>query len=108
MAKRKFSGQRLYKLLKTVILIITIPCFFYGIYGLKNWTKIEKQYLDTCKEYIKDYPNNTSCTFFYDKIDEVHRGYIRSLKVGILVPIIFFSSTWLYKYLFPENKQKNE
>ena len=81
---RKLDTKRLYKLIKWLVISITILATlssflsFYGAYVDEN-----------SSIYYEAVPNDLHLAWDF-------------VKVAIIVPLIFFGGGWLYKYLFPE------
>jgi len=107
--KRQFRGNRLYKLVKIIVLIITIFCLTLGIYAFSGRSKIMMMYLDRhydcihnggfsadiCMDYLKQMGNYDSWMWGY-------------LAIGALSPIVFFGGGILINYLFPKKDKKHE
>ena len=110
MVKREFSGSRFYKLASKIVVIFTIFFLGFGLYGLANLDKNSLFYLDGFSKCTKEVPHDVSpmlvCGSYIDaKIDSETMTW-NFLKIGILLPILFFGGTWLFKYLFPEKKER--
>ena len=110
-SKRSFSHDRLYKLVKRLVIIVSVLTWIYIalIYtSLENDTSLNswKYWEEFCSEYPIASDEHITCKITsYKFIDEAKNNMENALKIGILLPITFFGGTWLYRYLFPKNNQ---
>ena len=119
MIRRKFSGVRLYKLIKRLVILVSAILLLIGSYLLVTFYDRGSQFLvepfERCNElwppgkgkYILDL--NTDC--YMRALEEIGNwvkyGYVFT-GIGIGLLVIFYGGTWFYKYLFPviDKKQK--
>lgn len=106
--KRKFSHERLYKLTKKVVIIVSILTLAYGIYmyffGIDNILNNWKAYCgDLYKEPSWEYHDCMEVGL--GEVSKIYNYIEKAFTIGILLPSIFFGGTWLYRYLFPQNNQ---
>ncbi len=102
MSERKFRADKLYKLVRYLVIIITTISLLLAIGSFSRLTNLDcsKQYPPIGNDYIH-----------FDACLDEQTGYrdalFNNIKIAILLPILFFGGTWLYKYLFPPiNKSK--
>lgn len=99
---RKFRGDRLYKIVKLLVNIITIFEFLIGIYFVANFKSINNNYKklgDACVARATDYPSMNLCEYWYNKTFIM---VISSFAIAIFLPIIFYGGGKLIGYLFPK------
>lgn len=115
---RKFSPKKLYKLIKILVILITVVSLYLAYdypklanQASKESTKAYKICLDQYQSDLKNIPNlaqgfEDNCiklasdSWTQISKDDSKNG-VTALFIGILLPILFFGGTWLYKYLFP-------
>ena len=106
MTKRKFSGKRLYKVAKTLVLLISISFLIVGLIrwsGFASQSTTLTQRWEACNNAIGSY----DCPSYLNQITTRENTIAILFAIGILLPIIFFGGTRLYKYIFPvETKKK--
>lgn len=116
MAKRKFSGRRLYGLLKRFVIIVSVTSailsaiLFRQVYS----NAILNMYKDVCADFSKE-PSDLYVSDYswcmaqgFGVIDQTTKEAFITLGIAIFLPIFFFGGTWIYQYLFPEVKKENE
>lgn len=110
MSKRKFDGNRAYKLAKTLVVGTTAIAGMYGLYALymiesdsilNKWISYCKLHPDT-KELASTVYSCMSTGL--NQVGEISNLMYKSLTLAIVLPVIFFGGTALYNYLFPKNK----
>ncbi len=115
MVKRRFSGKRLYKLLKVIVIAITLLITIVLALSAKNVLegKIFEHWNDTCEELYLVESGKYSREGYGDCLSLAVEGqtksetlFFRLVGVAIGLPTIFFGGTWLYKYLVPLKKEK--
>lgn len=104
MTKRKFSGKRLYKIVRVFVVIVTIFAIL-EISGNKQSVEIYRRNWRNCLSENTDLPKSF-CNNYLDRMLEYQDAVDRSWQVALITPIVFFGGTWLFKYLFPERKKK--
>lgn len=113
MNKRTIDTVRLYKLLKILVLTITIISVILAIYT--NYyvhfdTNFAKDQIKWGFEAIKQCGSEwTSDKDINNCFNSIMAGYIQmnsiadnSIKIALLLPLLFFGGGWLYRYLFPK------
>ncbi len=99
--KRQFSSKRLYKLIKWSVIVISIlailNAIMYFFFSYMDQT--------SCKELATNSDPWIQCMAagYKRAIPELDTGW-RSVRIGILLPVLFFGSVWIYKFLFPVKK----
>lgn len=108
MTERNFNSQRLYKLIKWFVIIVSFPLILLGLLNfidlngnhtiqfLNQWEKEQK-----CKEEITSGGYNFCMKGAYIIISDWENNTKKELTIGFTLPILFFGGTALYKYLFP-------
>ena len=109
---RKFDSNRTYNLVKWIVIIITVLCWlnFGQLYlNQKNTLAQNRQDYDKCKLENPD-PNDMFCWRIWFASDKAHfNAYNNSSTIGLVLPIVFFGGSFLFKYLFPvKEKTKKE
>ncbi len=111
MSKRKFSGDRLYNLLKNLVIVITLLALFFAAVNYNQINSNEyKRESDKC---YQEHPNHmsdqiegalwSSCLSVASEVLKLQNDNLtRYSLIVIILPLIFFGGTWLYKYLFPK------
>lgn len=101
MKNRQFRGDRLYKLTKIVVILLTVYFAFNAISAYSRLDRV-RQYRSECDNWKSDY---TQCLrLMHGTVSNVE-GIVRTntyLAVGL--PIVFFGGTILYQYLLPKRK----
>ncbi len=105
MIKREFSKERLYKLTKRVVIIVTVVSVLLSIV---NYYQIWKgdQDLRLCEQkYSYNLDARVKCgevPALTMRLAEENSNTL--LTIALVLPIVFFGGERLYKYLFPEKK----
>ena len=116
MTKRKFNHKRLYKLGKIVTILLFIFCLFNFFNSLSKYLKTKKDFFNAdlqhemCSKFAGGYQRSpeeySKCTDIYLKDYVIsYNKFKKSSIITILIPILFFGGTALYKYLFPYKKK---
>ena len=95
MPKRKFSTGRLYKVVKTLVIVVSILAAFISIvsfYRLGTSYYMDESGLFKNRLTLQD-----------ERCFEFALFVCGAVAVGL--PTIFFGGVWLYRYLFPEIKE---
>ena len=107
-SKRKLSRLRLYKILKIIVLIYSVPISLYGIYGIINYESFSKTMLDRFYECGNSFGVGehlmSICGSYMDSISQYNIVIWFSLISGIGLLVVFFGGIKIYKYLFPKSK----
>lgn len=112
MIKRKLDTSRLYFLTKWVVIAITTITGILSInnYWLLSSDKLLHRWQDYCAK--NPYPaelekGGYSCmNVGFENIATVRETFYQVFLITILLPLIFFGGTALFRYLFPVKKQK--
>jgi hypothetical protein len=111
--KRSFNAKRLYKFLGVLVVLLTLYFAFLSIsmyyyaWGHGDSMNYQVDFRDSnpngC-DYIKygitTHYNDCHYVYTITKAYNVNRFNL-FLTITILLPLIFFGGTWLYKYVFP-------
>ena len=103
MGPRKLNTARLYKLIKTLVLIISVISLILGAY----WLYLVKSgaIIHPWEKMCASGDWGTDCmSIGYDHEMEVANSAFRALGIGVGLPIIFFGVSFLFRYLFPKKK----
>jgi len=95
MPKRKFSTGRLYKVVKTLVIVVSILAALISIvsfHRLATSYYMDESGLFRNRLTLQDGRCFEFALFFCG-------------AVAVALPAIFFGGVWLYKYLFPETKE---
>jgi len=109
MTKRKFSGKRLYRLSKRIVIIASV---LSGILAAGSYYSIQSnnllyEYQEICSEYPKGSANHLDCMIVgFEAISDIQNIFYRAYIIAVILPTIFFGGTWLYRYLFPVQEEK--
>lgn len=115
--KRKFSRKRLYKLAKRIVIVIAVLASLWFIFSIYIYNfeldEIYSRNMTSCGGFPKAGSADLAWEFYgscVDKADSVEKFWVNSLMFSPLVafglPIIFFGSVGVYRYLFPKNKME--
>ena len=112
---RKFDPRRLYKLVRTLVIIVGIIVGILAIMGyqdVKNATILKNGYA-LCNKLYPTYPGifeqdrntfdaNLKCVSDVSlESDQTNTETFELILFAILLPTIFFGGTLIYRYLFP-------
>ena len=103
--KRRFDRLRLYKLIKIIVIVITIPSLIVGSYLFWDivFEGARQRIYGSCDQYINDPLWFTSCRELVSKEYFEEIGLMKkSIVIGVTLPTIFFGGSFLYKHLFPK------
>ncbi len=108
--KRNFNGERLYKLTKWVVIVVSIIALFLAVSSYMD--VVNNTTLHSWEDYCKQHPDISNDPLYscmatgLIQVDWIQNAMYKEFVIGIFLPLVFFGSTGLYKYLFP--KKKNE
>lgn len=104
MDKREFRADKLYKLAKITVLIVTIILLWNTYTSYVSWRNV-----NTRSEY--SYCQGGDTDFYRRCYETIHHFYSQAyeqfktlLTITIFLPAFFFGGTWFYKYIFPVKK----
>jgi len=102
MAKRKFSGGRLFNLVRIIVNVIAVIAIILGTITLSKQEDTLSFYLVEQANCFKEFPESILfCSIYDDLIREAETFPYYYLAVGIGLPVLFYGGTWLYRYIFP-------
>src|SRR3990167_4199378 len=107
MSNRKFSGARLYKLLKTLVITVTVLSGLYAAYALYllESNSILNRWESYCSKYTETM-RNSDCMFVgFGQINDMSRNFYVTTSIAIVLPLVFFGGGWIYRYIFPNKNQ---
>lgn len=114
MEKRVFRGDRLYKVTKWIVNLITIFCLIVGglgLYKLEGNTIIYLNDYGKCLSEIDETFSQQSranlgdlCGNYLDLIIDNKKEITTLLVIGIILPILFYGGKKSFQYLFPKQK----
>jgi len=125
---RKFSSQRLYKLVRALVILATIGCLYlaYDYPRLSNQAVEHSiQSLNVCRDNYKsdlktysfmknpalfaqqlsDICTKSTVDFWSQQAVDDSKNGSNALFLGILLPLVFFGGRLIYKYIFPKVKK---
>jgi hypothetical protein len=107
---RKFSSERLYKLVRAIVIITSILSLLFAIYNfhLVNSNITLNAYEKACNNtyFTKDFNRADCMGIGYTEINREEADLNKLLVIGIFLPIIFFGGRLAYKYVFPKTKKE--
>jgi hypothetical protein len=123
---RKFSSEKAYKLVKSVVIAITVLSIFAVLLGNNNVNQYENLFQKNSETCIQMYPHVNgatgqewqrnqdmvdACYEIFPKVDLKLRDNAQNLMNGgliiaIFLPLIFFGGRLAYKYVFPKTKKE--
>ena len=95
MVKRKFSSERLYKVTKTLVIVISILIGLIPIYSLYELTH----------DVYTDGSGLLKRRHTWENERNLRIAFLVSGTSAVGLPTIFFVGGWIYRYLFPEVKE---
>lgn len=109
MDKRKFNANRLYKLIKLLVIGIAL---LSGVLGLFTMRGVQTNYTDerikkSCSDYDIQYVNECELSYYRTK-DSFIETIIKEFEIAIGLPLVFFGGVGLYRYIFPKAKETKE
>lgn len=104
---RKFSAKRLYKLIKRVVIIATALSaliLMLSIYMYNTGAHdVYKTLINSCDSLATRDDYYYVCRMDAAKVyDFWSNALIKSLLITIMLPVTFFGSVSIYRYLFPK------
>ncbi len=104
---RKINTDRVYKLVRNIVVTISILALIIGSYYALNFNNFSAKYLaehdkcfDNYWETIKRVPE--FCSFYMNELSRIYHTIWISILVGIGLPSIFFGGNYLVNYLAPK------
>ncbi len=123
---RQFSLSKSYKLLKWVVIIVTILSVYFCYLSIKNSEYFSKQFgIDSqfcSNKYSKEerdkmtqeekqsaFAELDGCYALLPDTDinlkvEADKNIGITLAISVLLPILFFGGSWIIRYIFPKTK----
>lgn len=115
MTKRKLDTERLYKLIKKIVLTITGIALIVML-----WTGYQTGFgtdimLNRWVKYCAEHPDNpetvkltglTCMSIGLDQINDWNEIFWKAFLVVILLPVTFFGGTRLFNYLYPKQNKE--
>jgi len=123
MKKRKLDTKKFYKLIKILVISVSIITGLVAVYGWHEayTASILENGFAMCDHIYPTYFNmpaseqsihdaNNRCMIDVLTQDKEADAFTyEATTITILLPVFFFGGSWLYKYLFPvKNKKENE
>jgi hypothetical protein len=102
MEKRKFRGDRLYKVAKIIVVLLTI--YFAADIANAYFRKIR---VEKAKDSCKDTGYTECIRLNYMILSNIEDDIRKNTYVAIFLPLVFFGGKKLFEYIFPSS-QKNE
>lgn len=110
MQNRKFRGDRLYKVAKIVVVLLTIYFVFNTI---KLYYRLDR--FQTLRD-VCPYSTATSEDKYYTEcrsnnliiIHNIENSIHNNVFMAILLPALFFGGAALYRYIFPLNRKNSK
>lgn len=100
MAERKFDSKRTHKLVSRVVIATAIWLGLLGTIQLNN-VFYGSFAFEKMGEHCSG-QKDTDCEFYYIiSRQALERSGWRNLGVAVVLPVVFFGGTRLYRYMFP-------
>lgn len=111
--KRKFSGKRLYALLKRVVIIVSVLAALWAVFSIYmyevQFEKVFEHNEAVCERLYGDVKNESWgwSTYYYclqvpiENFAFFEKSIVPSILAALCLPVIFFSASWFCRYLFP-------
>jgi len=103
---RKFNPARLYKLSKIIVTIISVLFFIYFVFLLVRYDQASQVRSDLLHKCIPPVPSSICIDLFNKNLQDYENAMKLSALLGIGLPILFYVSITLYRYLFPLPKKR--
>lgn len=101
MKNRQFRGDRLYKLARIIVVVLTIYFAFTAISAYSRLDSV-REYPSECDNWETDY---VECLrLMYGVENNVSRIVRTNTYLAVGLPVVFFGGTVLYQFLFPKRK----
>ena len=102
MKNRKFRGDRLYKIARIVVIVLTIYFAFNAISAYSRLGRV-REYPSECSNSKLEY---TECLrLMYGTVNNVEEIVRTNAYIAVLLPTVFFGGMILYQYMFPKRKE---
>lgn len=102
MKKRNFRGDRLYKVVRIIVVLLTV---YFAINTTDAYFR--KIRIEKAKDSCKDTEYTECIRLNYMILSNIENDINRNAFVAIFLPVVFFGGKKLIEYIFPD-KQKNE
>lgn len=101
---REFSSNRLYKLIRAIVLIISTIALLTAVIKTKNFDSYQSSELELSNKVCNG-SSSIGCRWvFIDSVRSFQDSIYLSYAIGILLPALFFGATWVIDYIFPKGK----
>jgi hypothetical protein len=101
---RKFDSGRLYKLIKGLVIVISVISLLLAINSYRQIGYVQKTYvkeLDNCNKIYGNQDAIMCLSSWNDYLRTFNNWMSTFFLVGIGLPIVFFGGCLVYKYVFP-------
>lgn len=106
---RKFNPKKLYKLIKILVIIITVLSWCLVLINNIESSKYG-ELTDGCNRlYAVDYSFRDKCMENLNSANLLQQNNSFTFSIiGILLPLFFFGGTWIFRYIFPVAEKKKD
>jgi len=108
--KRKIDSNRVYKLVRFIVILISVLSIIYSLFFAFTLNKREKMAIDSKEECLIVYYDNDNkqsfCSFYWKNFMEENEVMDKSFWIGIGLPIVFFGGKALINYVAPKKISK--
>jgi hypothetical protein len=106
--KRKFRGDRLFKIFSTIVNLVTAFMLIAGIVQAINYNKNVQFFLNSYSECrqgfgYQDLFGVTACQTYNDQLGSLYNNMYIAWGIAIGLPIIFYGGKKLTNYIFPKS-----
>lgn len=105
--KRKLDLNRIYKLVRSLIIITSVIILLFAIYLKITFPDFEKFTTETFKDCVNNLGLGIGCNVYLDMAVNQNKKIINLFIIGLGLPAIFFGGKGLINYIAPVVK-KNE
>jgi uncharacterized membrane protein SpoIIM required for sporulation len=109
---RKIDFSRVHKVVRFLIIIISVLTLLIGIYStikIPELLKLQEESYITCLAKFEHSPDqHYYCSVFLEMNNDVFKIMTYSLFIGIGLPIVFFGGGKLINYFAPVAKSKKD
>lgn len=104
---RKLNPAKLYKLFRTVVILVSAFNLLLGAYFVINFDGMNNQAEERSAACTAE-GKTSFCYYPYETLHAQENIMWRSLAIGIFLPAIFFGGKAIFNYITTDDKKKEE